>query len=278
MNKKISLLLASTLLLPMQISAQQKDVTFFVIGKHANYSQDESGDRTAIDYSFFSEIFLTAEGDGGNATLTFPTDEVVGFKDMREVDGGSKDNIFLYAGPDRLDTLAALQDRYPDGTYKVSFDTPSGSVESGQLTFENRGLPDAPAVGIFQDDGMNCANINPDADVTVSWGEFSKGRADPNGILDDLVFVILTDAYGMRVAHSGRPFEQRPYLTYADSSFTIEASVLVPNHTYELSVEHAILDDTVRFGGVPAFTTRAVTTKLMLTSGESGMTFCEMTE
>ena len=30
--------------------------------------------------------------------------------------------------------------------------------------------------------------------------------------------------------------------------------------------------------GVPAFTTRAVTTKLMLVSGESGMTFCDTTQ
>ena len=41
------------------IFAQNADVTFFVIGKHANFSQDASGQRQSIDYSFFSEVFLT---------------------------------------------------------------------------------------------------------------------------------------------------------------------------------------------------------------------------
>jgi extradiol dioxygenase family protein len=68
----------------------------------------------------------------------------------------------------------------------------------------------------------------------------------------------------VRVAHSGRPFEGRPYLTWADSRFTIDGKVLEPDQAYTLSVEHALLDDTTRFDSVPAFTTRAVTTKLEL--------------
>ena len=104
--------------------------------------------------------------------------------------------------------------------------------------------------------------------------EHAEGRADPNDILDDLVFVILTDADGIRVAHSGRPFEGRPYLTYADANHVISADALKPDSGYTLSVEHALLGDTTRFDGVPAFTTRAVTTKRAIRTGSADMTEC----
>jgi hypothetical protein len=242
--------------------AQNADVTFFAIGKHGNYSQTPSGERESVDYSFFSEIFLTASGDASDATLKFPTNELVAFRDMREVDGGSRDNIFLISGEDRFSDYPALQDRYPDGEYRVSFSTPSGSVRDGALLFEDRDLPAPPAVSLQQGADSKPRFLAPGVDVIVSWTKFAEGRPDPNGILDDLIFVILTSEDGERVAHSGRPFEGRAYLTYADKTFTINGDVLLPGSTYTLSVEHALLDDTIRFDGVPGFTTRAVTTKL----------------
>lgn len=242
--------------------AQQSDVTFFVIGKHANYSQDQSGRREPVDYSFFSEIFLTEDGDAGDATLTFPTGEVVAYEDMRKVSGGSADNILLVSGADRYTDFVDLQKRYPDGEYKVSFTTPGGSIHSAALEFDQRGLPGAPQIVLRQGGMPVCDRVVPGADLIVNWGAFSQGKPDPNSILDDLVFVILTDAEGVRVAHSGRPFEGGSYLTYADTGFTIDGSILTEDQRYTLSVEHAILDDTTRIDGVPAFTTRAVTTKL----------------
>ncbi|MGY8794367.1 MAG: VOC family protein, partial [Woeseiales bacterium] len=86
--------------------------------------------------------------------------------------------------------------------------------------------------------------------------------------------VILTDAEGNRVAHSGRPFEGRPYLNYSNDRFVIDGDVLKPDETYLLSVEHASLDDTSLFDSVPAFTTRAVTTKLSLRTTSSTQDTC----
>lgn len=254
-------------------AAQGDDVTFFVIGKHANYRQEQSGMRTVVDYSFFSEIFLTSGGDAQHATLTFPTGENVLFTDMRNATGGERDNILLFSGPDRFTRLEDLQRRYPDGVYKVSFDTPGGNVDGEPLAFDNRGLPEPPLINI----GEGCEQLVPGQDTRITWGDFLQGRADRNGILDDLVFVILTDATGTRVARSGRPFEGKPYLTYRDTGFTIDGEVIKPDAVYTLSVEHAILDDTTRTGGVPAFTTRAVTTKLEITSGSADLQNCSGT-
>ena len=262
------------LIFSQPLLAQQSDVTFFVIGKHVNYSQDDSGQRAPVDYSFFSEIFLTSGGDVGNATLTFPTGEIVTYKDMRHAEGGGRDNILLVSGADRYTEFNAMQQRYPDGEYRVSFTTPSGSVDSGMLTFDNRGLPKAPQILLRQDGMPVCGRVVAGTDLTVSWAAFAQGEADPNNILDDLVFVILTDAEGTRVAHSGRPFEGSRYLTFADAQFTIDGSILQEGQSYSLGVEHAILDDTMRFDSVPAFTTRAATTKLELSASATAAGPC----
>lgn len=258
-------------------AAQQADVTFFVIGKHVNYRQSSEGARNPVDYSFFSEIFLTEQGDASNATLGFPGGERVDFRDMRRADGGSRDNIFLVTGDERFTRVDGLQSRYPDGRYTVSFESPSGSVSNGELNFRPRPLPAPPAVSVSQGQLGNCELLAPGRDAEVRWQPFTEGRTDPNGILDDLVFVILTDSDGHRVAHSGRPFSGDNYLTFADKLFVIDGEVLVPDSTYTLSVEHALLDDTTRFRSVPAFTTRAATTKLELRTSSDDAHGCTTT-
>lgn len=254
-------------------AAQQEDVTFFVIGKHANFDQASPGaEPRPFDYSFFSEIFLTADGDATGAVLTLPDSERVPYRDMREAEGGARDNVLLVSGEDRFDTFDALQQRYPDGDYRVRFDTPSGRVD-GTLTFQRRPLPAAPVVTVTQS-GLECDLFTPGENVEVSWSAFAAGRDDANGILDDLIFVILEDSDGIRVAHSGRPFENRPYLTHGSNRFTIDGTLLEADTEYRLSVEHALLDDTTTFDGVPAFTTRAVTTRMALAVGSGEPAGC----
>ncbi|MGI9203093.1 MAG: VOC family protein, partial [Woeseiaceae bacterium] len=142
------------------------------------------------------------------------------------------------------------------------------------LNFENRPLPSPPQISVQQGGKEQCAIVAPGVNAVVRWSDFTEGRADPNDILDDLIFVILTDADGNRVAHSGRPFEDRPYLDFASENFVIDGDLLLPEQTYTLSVEHALLDDTTRLDTVPAFTTRAVTTKFTLHAGPSDQESC----
>lgn len=273
-NNKILVAAACIALSAGQATAQQSDVTFFVIGKHANFQQSASGDLNPVDYSFFAEIFLKADGDADNATLRFPTGETLDYEDMRLASGGRRDNVLLISGKDRYTDFESLQKRYPDGRYTVSFATPGGVVDNAHLEFQRRPLPAAPQLSVSQGSIDACTHLAPGQDAMVRWNEFSEGRADPNGILDDLVFVILTDDEGHRVAHSGRPFSGDSYLTFADHSFLVPGAVLKPDSRYTLSVEHALLDDTTRRGGVPAFTTRAVTSKLELTTAADDTVSC----
>jgi len=262
----IALLLAAGMAAPA--AAQSEDVTFFVIGKHANFDQKASGSPKPRDFSFFSEIFLIRDGDASQANLVFPTGETQPFRDMRQAEAGDRDNLLLVSGEDRFSRADDLKARYPDGDYRLSFRASSGDIDA-TLTFQPRPLPAAPQIYVRQG-GRRCLTPDPGEDTVVSWSPFAEGRADPNGILDDLVFVIVTNDEGVRVAHSGRPFERRPYLTFADTAFTIKSGVLKAGRDYTLSVEHALLDDTTEFDGVPGFTTRAVTTNLPLRTARDG--------
>jgi len=269
--------IASILLLfaaSAQTWAQQGDVTFFVIGKHAKFDQMPNGDLEPVDFSFFSEIFFTSDGDADNAFMNMPTGERIRFRDQRLVDGPDKDNLLLISGARRFSSYAELQSWYPDGTYEIEFDTPSGSVSNGSLRFPQNGLPLPPKISLYQDGEPLCGTVDPNNDLVVRWSEFAQGRADENGILDDLIFVILEDETGRRVSHSGRPFEGKPYLTYADSMHTIAASAMQVGKEYTLGVEHALLTDTRKFDSVPAMTTYAVTTRMKFRTVEDARTDC----
>lgn len=252
--------------------AQQEHVTFLVIGKHASYEQAPPSPPEPVDFSFFSEIFLTPNGDASDATLAVPGGSPVAFEDRRAAPDGRRDNLLSVTGRSRYSSFGALQQDYPDGHYVVAFDTPTGSV-SAALEFQERPLPQAPVVQIRQA-GRACDELLPGVDATVSWERFAHGRDDPNGILDDLVFVILEDADGRRVAHSGRPFGSETYLTHRAEHFVVDGAVLEAGERYTLSVEHALLDDTTQFDGIPAFTTRAVTTRVAVTVAESAEQAC----
>lgn len=244
-----------------QAEAQHEDVTFFVIGKHANYDQQADGPLQAVDFSFFSEIFFTADGDASNAFLNMPTGERIRFRDQRLLEGPKHDNLLLISGARRFESYEELQSWYPDGQYEIEFDTPSGSVSDGALRFPVNGLPQPPTITLLQDGKPLCGHVDADKDLLVRWSRFAQGAADENGILDDLVFAILEDDTGQRVSHSGRPFEGKPFLTFADTEHEISASAMHQGRQYTLSVEHAVLTDTRNSDGVPAMTTYAVTTK-----------------
>jgi extradiol dioxygenase family protein len=260
--------------LSVPVDAQQQDVTFFVIGKHANFDQFPDGSLKPVDFSFFSEIFFTENGDAQDAFMNMPTSERIRFRDQRLVEGPDKDNLLLISGAKRFSSYAELLSWYPDGVYEIEFDTPSGSVSNVELEFPVNGLPNPPNISLYQDGKPVCGVVDPDKALEVRWSEFTQGGADENGILDDLIFAILEDETGRRVSHSGRPFEGKPYLTYVNTLHTIDAAAMQDKKEYTLSVEHAVLTDTSKFDSVPAMTTYAVTTRLKFRTGTVSGTDC----
>lgn len=242
------------------IEAAQNDITFIVAGKTSNHRQHEDGSLQVLNFHFFAEIFLRPGGVVEPASLVTPLsqDKKVKFKD-----GGYA--LELHGG--RYPTEHELEAAYPDGQYVFHYTSPGTGrahqvVNLGNPNAVNSGLPVAPQIKLSQRGvPVAAANVDPEQDLRVNWSDFSAGGADPQGIMDDLLFVIMGDCDGERRAHSGRPYENTPYLTYADKEYTIEAEKLRPDNVYQLSVEHAILD-TSQEHGVTAFATFATSTFL----------------
>jgi len=249
----------------------QTDITFIVAGKPANFTQPATGSVSALNYHFFAEIFVQANGIINSAALLTPDKPT---EEITFTDSGYA--LELHGG--RYPGEATLESQYPDGNYLFRYDTPStGPVEQSiALTNPNADrsrIPDAPQI-ILSQAGIQVSPhmIRSDLPLQVTWSTFKQGDKDPLGIVNDLVFVIMGDCHGKRRAHSGRPFENKPYLDYSATEFIISADQLMPENAYQLSVEHAIVDTTIA-NGVPGFATFATTTFLdIMTLGSATQT------
>jgi hypothetical protein len=252
---------------PVAIAGEQTDITFVVAGKTSNHRQHPDGRVDVLNYHFFAEIFLQDGGRVSGATLLAPTRYA---EPAPLLDEG----YALEHHGGRYATETELEATYPDGDYLFDYTAASVGTVRQVVKLHNphpgsSGLPPAPRIFLSQAGRpVEPIAIDPEVDLQVSWSAFNEGGADPGGIMDDLVFVIMADCNGVRRAHSGRPFENTPFLSYADSHFDIAASQLLPASVYQLSVEHAVLD-TSREQGVIGFATFATTTFLDLrTTGE----------
>ncbi len=249
-------------------AASQQDVSFVVLGKTTNHRQSpDDGSHHLLNFHFFAEIFLQKGVTVFGAMLHRPGEaeaglEFVGDGLVLEVHGGR------YRSEDELDQA------FPDGDY-VFFYTPSDGVRMEQpVAISSPGghsrIPPPITITLFQDGhAASLDSIDPEKNITVGWSEFESGNSDPNGIVDDLVFVITGNCHGERIDHSGRPFGDSPYLTYADTEYVVAAKALFPGEVYQLAVEQAEMETTV-FEGVPQIATWAETSFIeFTTSGDS---------
>ena len=252
----------------------QTDITFVVVGKTGNFSQSAGGTVSALNYHFFAEIFIQENGRIKQAALLTPDNP---FEGIAFSDSGYA--LEMHGG--RYPNEIELEHHYPDGNYIFRYDTPSTGLLEQPISLANSAsdssrLPDAPHIILSQNGRLISPHlIQADLPLTVTWSTFEQGNQDPLGIVNDLVFVIMGDCHGNRISHSGRPFENAPYLDYAATEFIIPAEHLLAENAYQLSVEHAIVDTTIT-KGVPGIATFATTTFLdIMTLGRaSGEAAC----
>jgi hypothetical protein len=219
-------------------SAPDLDVQFVLLGKTRNYRQSEAGALTFLNTVFFGEIFLNDGGVVSDGSVTGPGDAA------RGLHFGNEEVPFL-AG-NRHTSIDALEEQYPDGTYHFNFDTPHGNVRDLPVTFSKHGLesrfPAPVEIFLFQHGEVAAPSaIDPNEDLRVSWNEFERGAADPNGIIDDMIYVILGDCLGVKTVHSGRAFAT-PSLTYVAREFTIPKENLHAGLPLQVEVEFSEMD------------------------------------
>ena len=116
--------------------------------------------------------------------------------------------------------------------------------------------------------------LDPDQTLTISWSEYSNGRDDPRGIVDDMIFVVMQDCTGARIVHTGLPFNG-PYMNWKSQEVTVDASKLKPGHPYSIFVEFPHVVDSRMAEGVPIFSSYATATYLdLVTQGEAQSNEC----
>ena len=237
--------------------ARQSDISFFVLVKSSNYAQDSSGVLTLLNYHFFSEIFLLPEGSLSSAHL-IRLDQL--HEPMAYVSRG--DNYYFEGG--HFDRLEDLDAAYPNGTFAFDIEAPSVRARQEALRLEGPGgrtdIP-APITISFHQRGeaVSPLMIDPSEALTVRWSAYSNGQADPRGIVDDMIFVVIADCHGERVFHTGLPF-QGDYLTFETTEILVEAGTLKTGHPYAAFVEFPHVVDSRIINGVPGFTSYATAT------------------
>lgn len=240
------------------VLSQQQHADYIVMGKSINHRQSPTGELDLLNTVFFAEVFKTPDGIVNNAILEGPGEAADG---LRFSDG----DIHFLAGT-RQYSIADLTDNFPDTTYYFSFDTPDGNVRRMPATFmRDKGEirnPGPIRVTLTQNGNpADPAAIDPASDLTVSWSAFDKGSADPNGIIDDMVYVMMGDCMGKETVHSGHAISNPDALTYAATHFVIPAERLFPGLPFQLEVEHSNMD-TGRWKSIEQIVTYAATTFL----------------
>lgn len=252
--------------------ARTPDVSFLVLVKSSNWAQDSEGKLTLLNYHFFSEIFVTPGGRVLSATLR-PQQALqvpLEYEDRGE-------NWYVEGG--HFDSLPELDAAYPNGSFAFELEMSGGRIEDAMLRLEGPdGRTDLPApirISLHQQgSAVSPLQIDPSLDLQVSWSEYSNGAADPRGIVDDMIFVVIADCRGERLFHTGLPF-QGEYLTYTATEVVVPAGTLLPGQPYSAFVEFPHVVDSRVVGGVPGFTSYATATYLDLrTSGPADDANC----
>ena len=106
--------------------SEQSDVSFFVVVKSSNYSQDIEGRLELLNDHFFSEIFLRP---GGSLTSASMVRADVPGDPMEYVSRGS--NYYFEGG--HFDSEEEVDRAYPNGSYVVHITTPTVNLRDFSL-------------------------------------------------------------------------------------------------------------------------------------------------
>lgn len=261
---------------PTDDSVIRDHVTFYGVGKVARYQQHEDSSLEHLGPLFFAEIFIAAGGEVTDASVRFPAPVSEARElDYRYSESDEIGDVMYLSG--NAETDEVLEANFPSGAYEFTFSTRGGDVVDSVVSFEGGAFPTQPVI-IFEQDDRRIAfdAVDPGRDLVITWPPFAEGRADPNGILDDLIFVAIDSCTVEDIVHSGRPFEKDDYLTFRAEDYVVPAGTLLPGQSYSMYVEHALLPHTQADYGMPAFATFAASTYMdFQTIGETDPTYCE---
>lgn len=246
------------LLYMLPVSSSQDDLWFFVLVKSNNYSQDQDGKMKLLNFHFFSELFGKEKGKIESAILSRAGHKAESFvyEDRGEA--------FYFEGGHYND-VGSVDSAHPNTDYHFQIQLTSGKrLETSLALIGPDGKTDIPKpiqISFYQKDlQVKQRQVDPELPLNVKWSPYSNGRADPNGIVDDMIFVVFQNCQGERVFHTGLPFKEANYMKYDSSDITVPAGRFNPGQTYSMFVEFPHVVDSKIVEGVPGFTSYATAT------------------
>ena len=258
-----------------KIKLTQKDVTFYGTGKVSRYQQKSNDELVMMRPLFFAEIFIKEGGLVKNASITSPGKNGKKTRLSYRYSESNEIGDVMYLSS-IFESFESLEDEFPMGEYKFSFETSEGIVNNSIVSYQDNAFPPHPIIILIQDDTeIETHEVDTSKDLLITWPDFSAGRSDKNNILDDPIFVAIDSCNIEDIFHSGRPFEKNGYLSFEASSYLIPANGLEPGQKYEMYVEHAIFTDTQIDHGIPGFATLASSTYMSFnTLGDNDPSYC----
>lgn len=264
----IKLIFTSLFAMSSGMAAYADDVRFTLLEKSASYEMDEAGELHLVRNEFVSETILAEDGAIVDGTIK----RAGSVEPIFELKASES---FFNRYANTYEDFAALDKAHPNTGYVVNILGRNSNITDLSLTFVGpegkEQLPDPIRITLLQENKeTGFAQVDPGKDLHLVWSEFSKGAADPRGILDDLVFAIVSDCHGNSVSRSGIPFIMPEHLTYRADKYVIPADRLQPGLKHEVTVIHVNGLDTKQTGGTIAMVSYNTNTKMYFrTTGET---------
>ncbi len=255
------------------IAAHADDVRFTLLEKGASYEMDEAGEVHLVRIEFVSETILSEDGAivGGTIQRAGSAAQIFELQ--------ASDSFFNRYAETYAD-FAALDRAHPNTGYVVNIRGRNSEIRDLTLTFAGpegkEQFPEPIRITLLQENReTGFAQVDPGKDLRLVWSEFSRGAADPKGILDDLIFAIVSDCHGNSVSRSGIPIIMPEYLTFRADEHMVPADRLQPGLRHEVTVIHVNGVDTGQVGATIAMASYNATTKMHFrTTGETAGPAC----
>ncbi|MBT7951140.1 MAG: hypothetical protein HN764_05925 [Gammaproteobacteria bacterium] len=256
------------LLLSVVFSVAANDVKFTLLEKSKSYEMDESGKLKLLKNEFVSETILSKDGAIVEGILKRADNEETIFELI------ASDSFFNRYANSYAD-FVALDKAHPNTDYLINITGKTSTISDLKLSLNGPEgevqVPDPIRISLVQEQNVVAVTeVDADKDLQLVWSSFSKGAVDPNGILNDLIFALVSDCHGNSVSRSGIPFIMPEYLTYEAEQHLVPAEKLQPGLGYIVIVIHVNGVDTAKTGETTAMATYNTSTKMRFqTRGEN---------
>jgi hypothetical protein len=252
--------LFSLFLILFVFSVSADDVKFTLLEKSKSYELDESGKLKLLKNEFVYETILSKGGAIVEGILKRVNN------DEKVFELKASDSFFnRYAN--HYEDFVALDKAHPNTDYLINITGKISKISDLKLSLNGPDgevqIPDPIRISLVQDNNVVTASeVDADKDLQITWSNFSKGGPDPKGILDDLIFALVSDCHGKSVSRSGIPFIMQDYLTYEAEQHLVPAEKLQPGLDYVVTVVHVNGVDTAKTGETTAMATYNTSTKM----------------